>query len=332
MLGIIRLITCIFLLVTMSGCSRSTDPDTSTDSLQPTREQSVTERDLFDTSTTRIAPDVSATITPEGSTTPDSTPDPLAFDDSGVEVIGYQAPTNPDAAGCVAARSLLLDPAFQQSDARAREDALIEATSDVLAGAEDAWFAIRDVAVAESEDFETRAADMTTAFESANHLNQTTWETCGVPILDVDDLISTGCTVAIACEPATWADSLPCFELERFTVEIGPDVTFDQENYRPIDCATAERIELDQGGAWQRQVTLEERARLVSVWIIETEIAAGTSAAQALEDDQIIQTTVDRDLDDPMAIIDPSFELQGLVAARDLPVGQILVAGDFIAP
>lgn len=317
---LLQLIACTILLTVIAACSNAADLEV-TSGVEPT----TTEQALSETIPTTVAPVVQSTL--------GSTPESMAFDESDIEFFEYRAPTSPEAPGCVAATALLSDPSFQASDARMREAALIDATSDILGGAEDAWLAIRDERLAETDDLEMRFAKMQTASDSGNQLNRITWEACGLPILQIDLLLTRGCSPSFNCdEPDIWAEVLPCFHMERFTMELFPGMSLENENYLPIDCSTATRIELDRDGTWMAKRTQEELARLITAWVVESDIAAGTSSAQALADGQLVQQGVDLDFADPRMIVEPTIELPGLVAARDLPDGHILVAGDFVNP
>lgn len=320
---LLRFLILAALCVVVAGCSGADNDEVGIAVAPSVSQPSV---DLFETSRTTEATD--------GSATHESAPEPLALEEDVEVVVEYRAPTTPDAPGCVAATALLFDSVFRTSDDQTREAALIEATTDLLGEAKQTWLSVRDEMLGDDADFETRAAATKLAFEAANEVNRITWQTCGLPILDIDDLLTTsGCFASLDCdERNVWAETLPCFEMKRFTLEIGPEVSLDQETYQPVDCDTTEPLELDRDGTWRAQRSLDETMQLTDGWVVATDIAAGTSSAQALADSQIVRAEIHLDQWDPRGIVDPDVELQGLVASRDLPSGHLLVAGDFIAP
>lgn len=73
-------------------------------------------------------------------------------------------------------------------------------------------------------------------------------------------------------------------------------------------------------------------AALGSAWIVQSQIPKGTPSEQAVGQGLIELTEVPVEFIPPTAIVDPSAELNNLVAVVDLPQGSMLVSGNFVAP
>lgn len=80
------------------------------------------------------------------------------------------------------------------------------------------------------------------------------------------------------------------------------------------------------------ETAAEEGQQLKTVWMVNEPIPRGTTAAQVLATNLIVQQEIPVNFFPATAIQDPATELAGLVAVTELPANTILVAGQFVAP